>query len=361
MLSGDKNKPAGPRKPQEHLLRTINNVTFVGVKTRILYVLASDSEDFYAEQLYVSLLSLRKNSPGAAVTVLTDQITQSGLRGRGKVGERLLEAADNWVVTPLDPSFTKEYRSRLLKTGMRQYVDGDFLFIDTDTLIVRPLDGIDACAEDLALCLDHHCTLQENPEKKSHIDHGKLLGEDLSESEFYYNSGVILAKDTPQVRAVFSEWQRNYIQGRQKGIRFDQPSLAVTLKKASCPVGQLDGKWNCQLPYGVRHMGEAIIFHYFAGSFGKGSRPLFLLHNPPVLLQIRNSEDLPAEVTAVTEDFFKGISRISYLADESDMIFMTTRRYWDLRKGFVPGKFSFLEFLLKVRARLPFAGKRKAR
>ena len=48
----------------------------------------------------------------------------------------------------------------------------------------------------------------------------------------------------------------------------------------------------------------------------------------------------------------KGISPLSYLASTEDFSFFTTRRYRDLRKMYVPGKFSLLEFLLKVSARL---------
>ena len=325
------------------------------MKTQILYVLVSDSDDFYAEQLYISLVSLRKNSPGAAATVLTDQTTHEALSYRGKMGKRLLEIADNWVVASLDPTTTKkEYRSRLLKTGMRQYIEGDFLFIDTDTIIAKPLDGIDDVPYELALCPDHHCRLQDNPEKDSIKARCLKIGEDLSRSDFYFNSGVILARDTAAVRSFFTQWQHNYIQGRENGIKTDQQSLAKTLGSQTINVGQLDGEWNCQLPYGARYMGRAIVFHYFAGNAALSGERLYLLTGTDVLARTRTGEELPADVAAVIEDFFKGMPEVSLLIGGKELDFRTTRRYKDLKRSFVPGQFSFLEFLLKIRARLPF-------
>lgn len=324
------------------------------MKTQILYVLVSDSDDFYAEQLYISLVSLRKNAPGAVATVLTDQTTHEALSNRGKMGKRLLEIADNWVVASLDPTAAKEYRSRLLKTGMRQYIEGDFLFIDTDTMIAKPLDGIDDVPNELALCPDHHCRLQDNPEKDAIKSRCLKIGEDLSRSDFYFNSGVILARDTASVRDFFTAWQKNYLKGRENGVKTDQQSLAKTLNSQTINVGQLDGGWNCQLPYGVRYMGSAVVFHYFAGNAANSGEQLYFLNDTNVLARTRTSEELPSDVAAVIEDFFKGIPEVSLLIGGKDLDFRTTRRYKDLKRRFVPGKFSFLEFLLKIRARLPF-------
>ena len=328
------------------------------MKTKILYVLISDLGDFYAEQLYISLISLRKNSPEAVVTVLTDQITYDTLTTRGKVGKHLLVAPVDWVIAPQDPACTKEFRSRLLKTGMRQYVDGDFLYIDTDTIIAKPLDGVDNIPHELALCLDHHCPINDNPEKNLIKNRCLKIGEDLSQSPFYFNSGVILARDTQSVRDFFSQWQKNYLMGREYGIKTDQQSLAKTLNNNPINVGQLGGEWNCQLPYGVRYMGSSIIFHYFAGISANLDEKLFILNDIDVLSRIRSSEEMPSDVEDVVNDFFKGISNVSMLIGKQDMVFRTTRRYKDLKRSFVPGKFSFLEILLKVKARLPFTRER---
>ena len=330
------------------------------MKTKVLYVLISDSSDYYAEQLFVSILSLRRNSPGAIVSILTDRATKDQLPGRGKAGPQLIEAPDEWIEVDLDFSLPKKLRSRMLKTGMRHYVNGTFLFIDCDTIIARPLDSIDNCPAELAFCLDHHCPFQEAVDVRSFIiSDAKKLGTDLSDCPFYFNSGVILAKDTPAVRGFFERWQEEYLKGYEKGVTVDQPSLAKTINEYPLSVDELEAKWNCQLLYGARHLGETIIFHYFGGliylpSPGFG-RPLYILNNPSTLSQIRSGDSLPPEVNALLDDFFQGISPFSHLSSESDALFWTTRRYRYIRRHVVPGTFSLLEFLLKVRARLPFA------
>ena len=327
------------------------------MKTRILYVLTSDPADFYAEQLFVSITSLRQNSPGAFVSVLTDKATKDQLPHRGKVGIQLLAKPDEWIEAPLDPSLPKSLRSRLLKTNMRKYLDGNFLFLDCDTLITKPLDSLDSCTSDLALCPDHHCPLQEAIDVKDIIMADlRKIGLDAFRSTYYLNSGVIFAKDTPAVRDFFTRWQEEYQKGYQKGVRADQPTLAKTLSESSIPVDLLDGKWNCQLLYGARHLGEAIVFHYFGSHLYDSfqGRPIYILNDPAVLSQIRTSDTLPSSVSILVEDYFKGICPVTHLSGETEMPFWTTRRYRDLRRRYIPGKFSFLEFLLKVRARLPF-------
>ena len=101
-------------------------------------------------------------------------------------------------------------------------------------------------------------------------------------------------------------------------------------------------------------MGSAIVFHYFAGNAANSGEQLYFLNDTNVLARTRTSEELPSDVAAVIEDFFKGIPEVSLLIGGKDLDFRTTRRYKDLKRRFVPGKFSFLEFLLKIRARLPF-------
>jgi len=326
-----------------------NNPYICKVTTKILYVLVSDSADFYAEQLLVSILSLRRHLEGAEVCVLTDQATMDQLPERGKSGAALLDLPDRWITAQTDASLPKQFRSRILKTGMRKYIDGDFLFIDTDTLIVRDLSGIDDTPADLAMCLDHHCALKDIAVRKDILFKCRKAGFPMQEENLYFNSGVIFARDTPQVRAFFSFWEEKYLAGRKNGINLDQPSLAWAV--AESPIaGELDAEWNCQLPYGVRYMKDARIFHYFAN--GQDGSRLYWLNRPEVLEEIKRSGEPDEMVQAILDDPFKGISPLSYLSSTEDFSFFTTRRYRDLRKMYVPGKFSLLEFLLKVRARL---------
>ena len=100
------------------------------MKIKLLYILVSSPEDVYLEQAYVSATSARRRNPQAYLTLLTDTATEATLGSRGPQDEAFRALFDEVVVAPLDPSLPAMKRSRLLKTGMREYVKGDFLFID---------------------------------------------------------------------------------------------------------------------------------------------------------------------------------------------------------------------------------------
>ena len=83
-----------------------------------------------------------------------------------------------------------------------------------------------------------------------------------------------------------------------------------------------------------------------------GSGPqdkLFLLNDKEVLLRMRKAGCISAEVSAVVEDPFKGYAPVTQVFAGPDLDFFRTRRYRWLRKGYEPGKFSLLEFILKVK------------
>ena len=97
------------------------------MKTKILYVLVSSEADVYLEQALVSAYSARRHNPDAVLTLLSDTDTLRSLPQRSPLLDSLFQEK-----VPVDfgadvPPMT---RSRLLKTGMRNYVDGDFLYID---------------------------------------------------------------------------------------------------------------------------------------------------------------------------------------------------------------------------------------
>ena len=102
------------------------------MRTKLLYILVSTPADVYLEQAYVSAASARRHNPEACLTLLTDMATESTLGSRGPQDAAFRALFDEVVVAQLDATLTPMQRSRLLKTGMRDYVKGDFLFIDAD-------------------------------------------------------------------------------------------------------------------------------------------------------------------------------------------------------------------------------------
>ena len=317
------------------------------MKTKLLYILVSSKADVYLEQAYVSATSARLRNPEAFITLLTDTATEESFGTRGAQDAAFRAIFDEVVVAPLDPSLPAMKRSRLLKTGMREYVKGDFLFIDADTVVARPLDDIDAVDASLAACRDLHASFLEHPHRRATINMCKRLGFDVSGSENYFNSGMLLVKDTPENHSFFELWQKNYLNGESAGIKPDQPSFAQTDAAMGFPVKQLPGEWNCQVQNGIRYLKNAYILHYMVTNISSGQEDkLYSLNAKELLLRVRNEGLGPVE--DIIADPMKGYAPSVRVFAGEDLYFFQSRRYKWLRRKFRGGKFSIHEWLLKV-------------
>ena len=315
------------------------------MKTQLLYILVSSPADVYTEQVLVSATSARRRNPSAVMLLLTDSDTI--------VTPALQSLFDRVIRQDFPADIPPMKRSRLLKTGMRSLVEGDFLFIDADTIVARPLDGIDAVEAPLAACPDLHSHFPEHPHYEATVNMCRKLGFDASRENWYFNSGVMLVKDTPENHAFFQAWQENYLAGYEAGIRPDQPSLAKTCAAFANPVALLPDQWNCEVQNGIRYLRDAYIVHYMVTNVGSGPQDaLFLLNDRNSLLAVRESGSITAEIEAVIENPNLGYAPVTQVFAGEDLYLFRTRRYRWLRAHYRRGKASLLEFLLKVKDHL---------
>ena len=128
------------------------------MKTRIVYVVVCDANHDYLEQAAVSACSVKKYNPNAEVLLLVDDQTLAEIDS----GRSLIK---RYVSDIIEVAVPKEYnnklRSRFIKTTVRDNIQGDYLFIDTDTVITQSLDEIDDCPYDVAAVLDMHLPLDK--------------------------------------------------------------------------------------------------------------------------------------------------------------------------------------------------------
>ena len=258
------------------------------MKTKLLYVLVSGPDDVYLEQAFVSASTAARHNPDTEIVLLTDQVTADGWLQENPLSALFRSLFSQIVVAPLDASFSAQKRSRLLKTGLREYVQGDLLYIDVDTLVARPLGSIDNFPAELAAAPDLHCRFVDHPHRQATLNICKKLGYDVSQAEYYFNGGVILVRDTPGNHRFFREWQENYLSGNAQGIYSDQPSLAKT--NASGRIARLPDEWNCEVQNGVRFLKDAFIVHYMVTNISGGRLDrLYLLNDEQVLLRMREA------------------------------------------------------------------------
>ena len=234
------------------------------MKTKLLYVVTSTPDDIYLEQTFLSIYSLRRKMPDAYVVLLTDNRTNDTLTGNRA---KILDLISEKIVVDLDDKMNNLRRSRQLKTSMRNLVEGDFLYIDGDTLVCSSLEEIDDCPYDLAAVLDAHRTLDEHYGTGQLRRQATTLGFSVEGESDFFNGGLMFVRDTPQTREFFSAWNANWKDSVDKGINQDQPALIKTNIEMGHPIRELDGSWNCQVLYGFNYFATAKIVHYFASKF----------------------------------------------------------------------------------------------
>ena len=321
------------------------------IATKCLYLLVSGPGDVYLEQAYISASSCVRHNPDAALTLLTDRLTAEGWLRESPIADAFRALFKEIKVVDLDVSLSAMQRSRLLKTGMREYVEGDFLFIDADTVVARSLEDIDSFDATLAACPDLHATFPEHPHRRATINMCKKLGFDARVTKTYFNSGVMLVRDTPQNHAFFKAWQQNYLHGFAARIRPDQPSLAQTDAQLGFPVRELPGEWNCQVQNGVRYLKDAYILHYMVTNQSSGEEEkLYILNSRNLLLRVRKEGLGPVE--AILQNPLRGYAPSVRVFAGEDLYFFQTRRYKWMRGKFSREGFSLTEWLLKVKDHL---------
>ena len=321
------------------------------MNTQLLYVLVSGPADVYMEQAYVSAYSAARHNPHAARVLLTDQLTADGWLKENPLSAAFKALFSQVIVAPLDSELPAMQRSRMLKTGMREYMKGDFLFIDADTIVARPLDEIDDFPAEMAAVPDLHCAFADHPHRRATLNMCKKLRYDASGDDWYFNSGVLLVRDTPSAHDFFKQWQKNYLAGYKKGIRPDQPSFAKTY--AGKLVRRLPDEWNCEVQNGVRYLRDAYIVHYMVTNLSASQLDkLYLLNGQDVLLRVRHSGAVTPEVQEVLDNPIRGYAPVTQVFAGKEIHFFRTRRYRWMRDRYIAGKGSLLEFLLKVRDHL---------
>lgn len=232
------------------------------MKTKIVYVLVSSVLDIYLEQAWVSIFSLRHFNKDTFVSIVCDNRTAD--RIEASAPHDFKDLVSEVVKIPFDEAVPNKERSRWLKTNLRNLVSGDFLFLDTDTIITDSLAEIDSFDYDLGMVYAWHCKMIDRPNRTAVLKRVKTLFNVVPKAETdYFNSGVIFCRDTEKNRHFFSKWHEYWLSAKDKpnGI-LDQQSLMVTVDEFG-GVHELPGEYNCQPVYSMKYIATAKVVHFF--------------------------------------------------------------------------------------------------
>lgn len=263
--------------------------------TPIVYVVISDESDCYLEQACLSAFSLRIHNPTAMVILITDNSSNKTFKGKR---HNLLYNFDKVIEVDVPDILSKMQRSRYIKTSLRRYLEGDYLYIDSDTIIADKLDDIDSIQGEIGAVKDLHLNIDRHSLKQSILTSAKKIGWSISNLDTpYYNSGVLYVKDTPNTRSFYEKWHKYWIEGVASGRSIDQPSFGKTISGSSVIITELDGVWNCQVTEnGLRFLAKAKIIHYFASHSLTNSPYSYLFQDQSIYTEIKQHGKLSDKI-----------------------------------------------------------------
>lgn len=249
--------------------------------TKIVYVLVSSKKDFFWEQCLISIMSVRHLMPEAYTVLVCDTETKESLCDN--IRNQITQYFSEIIAIPFENDVEKTKRSRILKVSLRNIVNGDFLYIDCDTLITQPLYEIDSFPYTIAAVLDGHCLFKCNPMREFFLSQNKHLNYPHDKICKYYNGGVMYVKDTDESYLFYNLWHKNYLISCEKGVFIDEPALSMTNIEQNDIIHEIDGTWNCQIRFGALYLATNKILHFCS----KKNMPVSYLSNKNYLNKVK--------------------------------------------------------------------------
>ena len=311
-----------------------------------VYVIVSGGKDTYLEQTILSIESLKRTNPQGRVTVLVDQGTAQTLEGRR---HKLYDTADRVKVVECPASYNNKLRSRYLKTTMYHHMEGDFVYIDGDTLVCGDLREV-VGDYDVGGVPDCHYPFSQHPNKNHFAKQIGYCGYRVY-GDRYINSGFMVVRRGEKAEAFFRLWEQLWKEGLTHGVSQDQPSLNEANYRMGGIIHELSGVWNCQLTmYGswIQYLLEAKMLHYFASN--KDNTVPYLLSNND-LLRHALDEVYPPALQAILDKPKSAFPDSSRLLLKPLMIEVNESEWYNLtyklcRKGFFKAIFNAVNMII---------------
>jgi hypothetical protein len=225
----------------------------------VCYVLTSDGQDEYADMNLISVWSVRTSNPQVKIVVLGDSRTLRSL----EMGQHpLLTEIDEFKVVDV-PTESANFTNRYIKTSVRRWMVGPFLFLDGDTLVRGDLTPVFQTKAAVAGVGNHsgggHPS--EMPETERVIFAN--MGWDLPVNH-YVNGGVLFFTEHPDAYLFCDLWHRLWLDcSARTGRHFDQVPLNRALADSSVQFAWLAPRFNAQVHARPACAWGAAIWHIY--------------------------------------------------------------------------------------------------
>jgi hypothetical protein len=226
---------------------------------QIVYALTTNGRDDYAAMTYLSARTVRLTNAGASITLVCDADSSDALSGSRHPLVGIVDRVVKVGAPPGSPAFV----SRYVKTSIRSHIDGQFLFVDSDVVVRKPLEEIFATTEDIAGACNHsRDTIRDQiwTEDREVVDRMQWQ----IRKDVYINSGVVFFNDSPGAFDFGQEWHRRWRLSFDalQSVR-DQPAFNSALLKMSTSLRILPHRFNAQFRMCPAVARNAAIWHYY--------------------------------------------------------------------------------------------------
>jgi len=304
------------------------------MKTQIVYVLISSEDDYFLEELWASLYSLRQFHPDERVVVLTDSPTADRIRERPS----LLSLITNLKIVTVPEDYNGRYRSRTIKTSIRNIINGDFLYIDTDTIICSPINEVDDLPiKNIGMVPEMHGAF------KKHLTYNfitqelmRIYNTDVKDAPYWFNSGCMLVRDNSLTHEFFKKWNENWKNAAlNKGASSDQRPLLKTDHDYGYIIECLPGVYNCQMALSIEYFHEAKIVHFWHMRSDFTTEMDFSpFYNGEISQQIRKERNISATTAKLIKECKSSFRTPSMLVGQDDINFLFSPLHTVLGKAY---------------------------
>lgn len=278
------------------------------MNTKIVYCVISNLKDYYLEEAWASAFTMKYYNPSAHICLVCDQNTKAEIMNSYR--RKSLEYIDEVIAVEVDENLTNMQRSRWIKTNLRNLIQGDFLFLDTDTIITSDISEIDDFNFDIGAVLDWHKHTRELKDIPFYSENFEktiknIFGIKLKEETDVFNSGVMYVKDNASTYNFYKRWNELWDCGRKKGMSRDQPSLAVTCEELNYPITEISGIYNAQMKMSPKYVASAKILHTFSGNYVSNISCVMGTGVTSIIKKNENlTEDAKAELLSAKDSYY---------------------------------------------------------
>ena len=266
------------------------------MKTKAAYVLTCSEGDRYLEQAWMSIWSLKHHNSTIQVALVVDEASCTLIKSTYR--KKMLDLVDELVCVHVPEGFDQRAKSRWLKTSLRTHIEGDFLFIDTDTVVCESLSEVDDWDCSIGAVIDENSykPLSEDVPKLHKLQWlARQCDTDIDFCQLpYYNSGVLYVKDNAEAHTLYDAWHKLWLSNYEKGVYQDQIPLYSATLRSGIHLTELPAQFNCQVTeWAINALTDARIIHYYNES------PNYRIGQRSTSDKIREARELPKSVRSM--------------------------------------------------------------